>query len=102
MRSSKWGPFASGAPDVDRKIPCRQQWPARDDYCPLDHVSQLQDVAGPSIQPKYFQAFVVDAGYRFSILLRRLRNKCFDQRGNIFEPVAQRRQLDGESIETGK
>ena len=102
MRSSKWGPFRPARLMSTGKIPGSQQWPARDDCCPLDHVSQLQHVAGPSIQPKYFQAFIVDAGYRFSILLRGLRNKRLDQRGNIFEPVAQRRRLDDESIETGE
>jgi len=93
--------LAPGASDVVRKICGGEQWPASDDCRPLDYVSQLKDIAGPSIQAKDFQALVVDSGDGFSVRLGRLLDKRFDQGGNIFESIAQRRQLDSERVEPG-
>ena len=81
-------------------MPCIRARLAREHDESLDEVLKLADVAGPVVLLQGFEERGFEFGRRADVLLGGLRCEVRGEDGDVFAPLAQRRQVQRHDVET--
>src|SRR5579871_3257444 len=72
----------------------------RDDHRPFDHILKFAYVTGPMVADQRLHCFGRDAVDHTIIPLAELLDEVADQQRDVISPLAERRNSDGEDIES--
>jgi hypothetical protein len=83
-----------------RQVPSGEHLRVAPDHRALDDIAQLSNVSGPPMSSEGIQAVLANTLNSFLVFPVEFLDEVLDEQRQIFEPVAQRRQLNGVNVET--
>src|SRR5438132_13499861 len=87
---------------AEGQLTARDYLPAREDDRALDDVLELAHVAGPVVLHETFERLFADRRRLGGRAVTVLREEVLDERGDVLFPIAERRHMDVDDVESVK